>query len=119
MHSSCLRTRGFHAPLSWPVTTCRCLHTVSILLFCLSLVYQDGGGLYNAASGVVKFLKRAKVSFTESSAAGNGGHVYNMGSLILRNTGYFAEGYSDGSGGAIYSRGIRRMSPTPGTSELK
>lgn len=65
--------------------------------------------MYNAASGVVKFLKRAKASFTESSAHGSGGHIYNEGALIFRNTGYFAEGYSNGSGGAIFSRGTMQF----------
>lgn len=53
----------------------------------------------------MKFLKRSKVLFTESSAEGNGGHIANYGSLVLRNTGVFSDGESGGSGGAIYTSG--------------
>ena len=75
----------------------------------LPLVHQRGGALHNAASGVVKFLKGAEASFSESFAAGRGGQVYNEGSLVFRDMAAFSEGYSGGSGGAIYSEGTMQF----------
>eukprot|EP00752_Nemacystus_decipiens_P002270 g2151.t1 len=66
--------------------------------------YQ-GGSIYNAEGAELKFLKRAKVTFDESYAQGNGGHIANYGLLVLRNTGWFHDGLSEGSGGAIYTLG--------------
>ena len=69
------------------------------------VVWQQGGSIYNAEGAELKFLKRSKVSFDESYAQGNGGHIANYGLLVLRNTAVFHDGLSDASGGAIYSDG--------------
>lgn len=62
---------------------------------------QEGGAIKIGPEGVVKFLKRAKAVFDGNSSAGSGGHIAVDGSLVLRNTGMFTNGYAGGSGGAI------------------
>lgn len=61
--------------------------------------------MFIAAGGEVKFLKRAKATFTENMSESSGGHIANYGSLVLRNIGVFSDGESRGSGGAIYTDG--------------
>eukprot|EP00903_Cladosiphon_okamuranus_P010221 g9680.t1 len=64
---------------------------------------DQGGAIFIAEGGEVKFLKEGSVHFTESYAEGNGGAIANYGSLVVRRPAVFEDNKSEASGGAIYS----------------
>ncbi|CAM9648594.1 unnamed protein product [Ectocarpus sp. 12 AP-2014] len=70
---------------------------------------DEGGAICIGVDGELKFLKRAKVTFTGNNSEGSGGHINNDGTLVLRNTGVFSDGYAGGSGGAIYAGSFSSM----------
>lgn len=99
-----------HAALKMSFLMIPCARPIpspSPCILCLS-IWQQGGSIFNAEGAELKFLKKAKVTFDESYAQGNGGHIANYGSLVFRNTAWFNNGLSEGSGGAIYSDGEMR-----------
>ncbi|CAN0064480.1 unnamed protein product, partial [Ectocarpus sp. 8 AP-2014] len=46
---------------------------------------------------------------TGNNSESSGGHINNDGTLVLRNTGVFSDGYAGGSGGAIYAGDFSSM----------
>lgn len=71
--------------------------------------HQEGGAICIGVDGELKFLERAKVTFTGNNSGTSGGQVNNDGTLVLRNTGVFSDGYAGGSGGAIFAGDFSSM----------
>lgn len=90
-------TYRFHAPDPFlAIASCTCILSSSICL-------QQGGAIFIAEGGEVKFLNDGSVYFTESYAEGNGGAIANYGSLVVKRPAVFEDNESLASGGAIYS----------------